>query len=117
MEADHNLVIVGGGVAGLDIATHLAGKRAHGRRLNVTLIDRETAYVWKPMLHTIAAGTSEASAQQTVMRHKLPGLVFGTNWEKRSRSTAMPARCSSRRFASRVRKSCRNGRLPTTRSF
>ncbi|PZU15078.1 MAG: FAD-dependent oxidoreductase [Sphingobium sp.] len=76
MEADHNLVIVGGGVAGLDIATRLAGKRAHGRHLRVTLIDRETAYVWKPMLHTIAAGTSEASAQQTVYAAQAARLGF-----------------------------------------
>lgn len=62
----HRLVIVGGGVAGLDVATHLAGKAAGGLRLAVTLVDREMAYVWKPMLHTIAAGTSDAGAQETV---------------------------------------------------
>jgi NADH dehydrogenase len=63
---EHRLVIIGGGVAGLDVATHVAGKRAGNQRLAVTLVDRETAYVWKPMLHTIAAGTSDAGAQQTV---------------------------------------------------
>jgi hypothetical protein len=31
----------------------------------VTLIGREPAYVWKPMLHTIAAGTSDFSQQET----------------------------------------------------
>jgi NADH:ubiquinone reductase (H+-translocating) len=61
----HELVIVGGGVAGLDIATHLSGKESGGKPLHVTLIDKEPAYVWKPMLHTIAAGTSDAGAQQT----------------------------------------------------
>ncbi|WP_338759523.1 NAD(P)/FAD-dependent oxidoreductase [Massilia sp. METH4] len=63
---EHKLVIIGGGVAGLDLATHLAGKHAGKKRLAVTLVDRETAYVWKPMLHTIAAGTSDSGAQQTV---------------------------------------------------
>ena len=62
----HKLVIIGGGVAGLDLATHLANKPAGSKRLAVTLVDRETAYVWKPMLHTIAAGTSDSGAQQTV---------------------------------------------------
>lgn len=62
----HRLVVVGGGVAGLDIASHLAGKVAGNRRIAVTLIDRESAYVWKPMLHTVAAGTSDAGAQETV---------------------------------------------------
>ncbi len=59
------LVVVGGGVAGLDIATHLAGRRCGDRRIAVTLIDREPAYVWKPMLHTIAAGTSVSATQET----------------------------------------------------
>ncbi|MBO9855132.1 FAD-dependent oxidoreductase [Xanthomonas sp. A1809] len=66
MVNEHKLVVVGGGVAGLEIATRLAGRRSGDRRLSVTLIDRETAYVWKPMLHTIAAGTSDAGMQQTV---------------------------------------------------
>ncbi len=61
----HRLVIVGGGVAGLDIATHLAGHTEGDSTLQVTLIDKEPAYVWKPMLHMIAAGTSDAGAQQT----------------------------------------------------
>jgi NADH dehydrogenase len=91
MTQDHELVVVGGGVAGLDIASHLAGKRAGGRRLHVTLIDREKAYVWKPMLHTIAAGTSEASAQQTAYAAQArsrgfsyqPGEAIGIDRESR----------------------------------
>lgn len=61
----HRLVIVGGGVAGLDIATHLAGNTAGNGSLQISLIDKEPAYVWKPMLHMIAAGTSDAGAQET----------------------------------------------------
>lgn len=63
---EHRVLILGGGVAGLDVATHLAGKRTRTGKLTVTLVDREPAYVWKPMLHTIAAGTSESGMQQTV---------------------------------------------------
>jgi len=66
MDQTHKLVVVGGGVAGLDLATHLVGRQAGTQRLAVTLIDREPAYVWKPMLHTIAAGTSAAGMQETV---------------------------------------------------
>ena len=61
------LVIVGGGVAGLVIATAM-GKlsAALGSKLpSVILIDRDSAHVWKPMLHTIAAGTSDVHQQQT----------------------------------------------------
>ncbi len=66
----HQLVIVGGGVAGLEIASTL-GRRWRTRRNRnkdlpaVTVIDRDSAHVWKPMLHTIAAGTQNVSQQQT----------------------------------------------------
>lgn len=60
------VVIVGGGIAGLEVATAL-GRKWSGRRdgPSVMLIDRDTAHIWKPMLHTIAAGTREISQQQT----------------------------------------------------
>ena len=60
----HRIVVVGGGVAGLEIASELP-RTAGKTRVAVTLIDREPAYVWKPMLHTIAAGTSDVSQQET----------------------------------------------------
>jgi NADH dehydrogenase len=64
MPSSHRIVVVGGGVAGLAIASKL--KRTAGRiPIAVSLIDREPAYVWKPMLHAIAAGTSDFSQQET----------------------------------------------------
>lgn len=60
------IVIVGGGVAGLEMATTLGRRwRHHVGAAPVTLIDRDSAHVWKPMLHTIAAGTRDISQQQT----------------------------------------------------
>lgn len=63
----HKIVIVGGGVAGLEIATMLGRRwrRQHHHAPSITLIDRDFAHVWKPMLHTIAAGTRDISQQQT----------------------------------------------------
>ena len=72
----HRLVIVGGGVAGLEVASTLA--RRHGQRLAITLIDRDSAHVWKPMLHTIAAGTRDVSQQQAtyVAQARDAGFVY-----------------------------------------
>src|ERR1700755_936258 len=63
-ESQPQIVIVGGGVAGLVLATRLGcllGRRGLAR---VTLIDRSWIHVWKPMLHTFAAGTSNIYQQQ-----------------------------------------------------
>ncbi|PZU69321.1 MAG: FAD-dependent oxidoreductase [Sphingobium sp.] len=59
------LLIIGGGVAGLDLACQLSGSRGRRLGLDILLVDREPAHVWKPMLHTIAAGTADTSTQQT----------------------------------------------------
>jgi NADH:ubiquinone reductase (H+-translocating) len=60
----HHVVVVGGGIAGLEIASKLP-QADQRQAISVTLIDRELAYVWKPMLHMIAAGTSDVFQQQT----------------------------------------------------
>ena len=54
------IVIVGGGVAGIEVATSLG----RGRKADVTLADRSLSHVWKPMLHTFAAGTARADRQK-----------------------------------------------------
>jgi NADH dehydrogenase len=58
------ILIVGGGVAGLILATRLG--HALGRRglARISLIDRSWVHVWKPMLHTFAAGTWNIYQQQ-----------------------------------------------------
>ncbi len=58
----HRVVIVGGGAGGLELATRLGDKL--GRRIDVTLIDRERVHVWKPKLHEIAAGSMDMSAHE-----------------------------------------------------
>lgn len=65
-KARHHVIVAGGGIAGLELATTLARKsRRRANFPSVTLIDRDWAHVWKPMLHTIAAGTRDISQQQT----------------------------------------------------
>jgi NADH dehydrogenase len=59
------IVVVGGGVAGLEVASALGKRRDDGLIDSVTLVDSDSAHVWKPMLHTIAAGTRDLAQQQT----------------------------------------------------
>ena len=54
------IVIVGGGVAGIEVATSLG----RGGCAEVILADRSLSHVWKPMLHTFAAGTARADRQK-----------------------------------------------------
>lgn len=58
-----HLVVVGGGVADLQITSTLA--RRYGDSTNVSMIDRELVHMWKPMLHEFAAGTSSSEQQST----------------------------------------------------
>jgi NADH dehydrogenase len=58
----HRVVIVGGGAGGLELATRLGNRL--GRRIDVTLIDRERVHVWKPKLHEIAAGSMDMAAHE-----------------------------------------------------
>lgn len=58
------IVVVGGGVAGLILATRLGRTLGRAGRAAITLVDRSPTHVWKPMLHTIAAGTWSIYQQQ-----------------------------------------------------
>jgi NADH dehydrogenase len=60
-ELPHRVVILGGGAAGLDLATRLSRRR---NGLAVTLVDRSGTYVWKPRLHQVAAGTLDTSEEE-----------------------------------------------------
>ena len=53
---DHDIVIIGGGAGGLELAARLGrrlGRREGPRR--VLLIDRSIFHLWKPSLHEVAA--------------------------------------------------------------
>ncbi|MEO8057629.1 MAG: NAD(P)/FAD-dependent oxidoreductase [Burkholderiales bacterium] len=55
----HQIVIVGGGAGGLELATTLGntlGKKGHAE---ITLVDRTRTHIWKPKLHEIAAGSMD----------------------------------------------------------
>ncbi|GIU04319.1 NADH dehydrogenase [Shewanella sp. c952] len=51
-----NIVIVGGGAGGMEIATKLGHKLGRKGKARVTLIDCADSHVWKPLLHEVATG-------------------------------------------------------------
>jgi NADH dehydrogenase len=62
--APHHVVIVGGGAAGLELATVL-GDRLHKTQTGrVTLVDRARTHIWKPLLHSVAAGSMDPSEHE-----------------------------------------------------
>jgi NADH:ubiquinone reductase (H+-translocating) len=60
------IVIVGGGIAGILLATKLGDRLGRSGQADVTLIDSSPTHIWKPMLHTIAAGTRDVQQQQVI---------------------------------------------------
>ncbi len=52
----HEIIVIGGGAAGLELVTRLGdtlGKRGEAR---ITLVEKSRTHIWKPLLHSIAAG-------------------------------------------------------------
>ena len=58
--APHRIVVVGGGAAGLPLATRLGDKLGRRGRAMVTLVDQFATHLWKPLLHEVAAGRMDA---------------------------------------------------------
>ncbi len=64
MGAVPDIVVVGGGAAGLELATRLGntlGKRGEAR---ITLVEKGRTHLWKPLLHAVAAGSMDPSEHE-----------------------------------------------------
>jgi len=70
----HRVVIVGGGAAGLELATALG----RNKRASVTLIDKSRTHVWKSKLYEIAAGSMDAGYHEVgfLARARRHGFAF-----------------------------------------
>lgn len=59
----HQIIIVGGGAAGLELATSLGRKLGKKGLADIILLDATSTHIWKPLLHEVAAGTLDESEQ------------------------------------------------------
>jgi len=62
-ELDH-IVVVGGGAGGLELVTRLGNKLGRKNKARISLVDAELTHVWKPLLHEVASGSLDASANE-----------------------------------------------------
>ena len=53
----HKIVIIGGGAGGLELATGLGNTLGRRKKARITLVDKSRAHLWKPLLHSVAAGS------------------------------------------------------------
>ena len=60
----HKIVVVGGGAAGLGLATHLGDTLGKRGLADVSLIERSRTHLWKPLLHMVAACSMDPSEHQ-----------------------------------------------------
>jgi NADH dehydrogenase len=60
----HRVIVVGGGAAGLELVTRLGRRLGRNGRTDITLVDRARAHVWKPLLHSVAAGSMDPAIHE-----------------------------------------------------
>jgi NADH dehydrogenase len=65
----HRIVVVGGGAAGLELVTQLGHRYGRGGTAEVTLVEKGRTHLWKPLLHSVAAGSLDRA------QHELPYLA------------------------------------------
>lgn len=68
-----NIVIIGGGAGGLELATQLGHKLGKKKRANILLIDKNRNHIWKPLLHEVATGSLDSN---------LDGVVYSAHAAK-----------------------------------
>lgn len=61
------IVIVGGGAAGLELAAKL-GARYGRKHHDIILVDRHRTHIWKPLLHEVATGSLDANLDEVGYR-------------------------------------------------
>jgi NADH:ubiquinone reductase (H+-translocating) len=63
-ESGPHIVVVGGGAAGLELVTALGDALGKKKQARVTLVDASRTHIWKPLLHSVAAGSLRRSQHE-----------------------------------------------------
>jgi NADH dehydrogenase len=61
------IVVVGGGAAGLELATRL-GAHFGREHFDIILVEKSSTHIWKPLLHEVAAGALDANLDEVGYR-------------------------------------------------
>jgi NADH:ubiquinone reductase (H+-translocating) len=61
------IVVVGGGAGGLELATQL-GARFGREHFDILLVEKNRTHIWKPLLHEVAAGALDANLDEVGYR-------------------------------------------------
>jgi len=68
------IVIAGGGAAGLELATRL-GAHFGRRHFDIILVEKNRTHIWKPLLHEVATGSLDANLDEVGYRSH--GFAWG----------------------------------------
>jgi len=61
------IVVVGGGAGGLELATRLGGRLGR-EQFDIILVEKNRTHIWKPLLHEVAAGSLDANLDEVGYR-------------------------------------------------
>ena len=62
--ASPEILVVGGGAAGLQLVTRLGKTLGRRREASVALVERARTHLWKPLLHAVAAGSIDPGGHE-----------------------------------------------------
>jgi NADH dehydrogenase len=60
----HHIVVAGGGAGGLELVTKLGDTLGKRGKAQITLVEKSRTHLWKPLLHSVAAGSLRRSQHE-----------------------------------------------------